>query len=183
MTPYVFFQEELIRWLFELCERNPEHLRLLAERCRHPGGYLLGEYLLDMGFDLGRYEWFPTSNLHEVILEQIDDSGDAVVIRNLLGSPLYTYQPYALEGWVEKRGRGENALRTNAYAQPGALSVGDVLITGERVLWPPREGGNGAVLVHLSGRTRGTWLSFPSRTALALIGAHDGPIPPGLIEE
>jgi hypothetical protein len=84
------------------------------------------------------------------------------------GSPLYPCYPYDLEEHRRQYGNGTNAMRSEHCAQPGTLQVGDELITGDRVLSPPREGGNGSVLVHLTGGTEGHWISLPSRIPVAL---------------
>jgi hypothetical protein len=187
MTPYVRLQQQLIDLLFGLKRENLETLKDLVECCRTTivDDTNLVTYLNKLGLSIASEEWHAGIKIHELILEQIDDSGDEIVIRNLLGKPLSEHyaQPYDLEFWINDRGNGNNGLRNDCYSQPRVLEVGDVLITGERVISPPREGGNGAVLVHLSGHEKGTWLSFPGRTALALIGCHKGPIPSGLIED
>lgn len=49
-----------------------------------------------------------------------------------------------------------------------ALREADELMTGDKVLSPSREGGNGSVLVHLTGGHDGHWVSMPSRIPVAL---------------
>jgi len=141
------------------------------------------KYIKDQGFYIPRDErWDVPRAFCETILEQIDDSGPKLKIRNLLGFPLSNCgRPYGLKEWVKERGSGQNLLRTERFCQPSVLRVDDILVTGEKVLSPPREGGNGAVLVHLSGPKNGTWLSFPSRIALALLVEGDNH-PKGLTE-
>lgn len=187
MTPYVYLQEKLINFLFNLKREESKKLGDLLVYCRKSiiDNAHLVSYLNKLGLSITSEEWHAGIKIKELILEQIDDSGDEIAIRNLLGSPLLKSctQPFNLEDWVNKRGSGDNNLRNRCYSQPSVLEVGDVLITGERVISPPREGGNGAVLVHLSGCKMGTWLSFPSRIALALISCHDEAVPPNLIED
>lgn len=185
MTLYVQLQQQLIDLLFRLKKEEPEKLKNLVEFCRTSivDNTILVLYLNKLGLSIVSKEWHTETKIHELILEQINDSGDEIIIRNLLGKPLYYIQQYDLKSWINNRGNGGNRLRNERYSQPGALEVGDILITGERVISPPREGGNGAVLVHLSGRKDGVWLSFSSRTALALIGCHNEQIPSDLIED
>lgn len=123
---------------------------------------------------------FRSINFPELILEQISEDGTDVL--NLLGLEFDDHHaPYGLTEWVAKRGSGDNFLRTAYAAQPRALKEGDILLTGERVLCPPREGGNGRVLVKVSGCEGGTWLDFPSRTAIALLPSFEN-VPQGLVE-
>jgi len=185
-------QRDLIDWLFILNDQTPVRLENLVEQCRSNdiGNISWPHYLRKLGFDLNVEEWHHQKNFPEIILEQIDDSGDKIVIRNLLGMSLYQYvEPhdkiFDLKDWVKERGNGKNLLRDCVdfrYSQPRALEIGDILITGEIVISEPREGGNGAVLVHLSGGKRGTWLSFPARIAIALIDCCDCVIPAGLVK-
>ena len=190
MTPYISLQESVITWLLRVRVTEEKFLREFLRVLRE-SDFLLSsifkeweERIKKAGFIITRDErWDVPHSFCEIILEQVEDSGPELEIRNLLGFPLYRYgESYGLEEWVRLRGCGQNYLRTARFAQPGGLKVGDILATGEKVLSPPREGGNGAVLVHLSsGRKDGTWLSFPSRTALALLTTEDNP-PEGLVE-
>ena len=66
-----------------------------------------------------------------------------------------------------------NRLRTSRLAQPGALEVGDILATGDVVLSTPREGGNGSVMIHLTGGLDGHWISVPARIPIALLTKED----------
>jgi hypothetical protein len=119
---------------------------------------------------------------HELILEQIDDSGENIVILNLLGTPLYRNHIYtSLEEWTKDRCL--NYVRTERFAHVAALMPGDVLINGDKVDALPREGGNGDVLLRLrSNNGRPHWFSYPgARAVLALAGAHDGPLPDTLL--
>ncbi len=68
---------------------------------------------------------------------------------------------------------GENMLRTERLAQPRALEIGDILATGDRVLSPPREGGNGSVLLHLTDGFDGHWVDVPARIPIALLTEDD----------
>ncbi len=79
-------------------------------------------------------------------------------------------------GFVEharKYGGGYNALRTSRLAQPRTLRPGDILATGDRVLSFPSEGGNGSVLIHLTGGFEGHWVSVPARIPIALLTKED----------
>lgn len=185
MTPYVELQILIIKWLECLKEKRLNDLEKLLKICK--AGCLIDWYeaFERYGLTVKKEDWHNQFRFSDLILEQIDDSGEEIKILNLLGTSLQRYhRPYNLNAWVNKRGSGNNMLRTEKYSQPRALKDGDVLITGETVLGEPREGGNGSVLVKLSnGVGRNIWLSFPSRMALALIGSHDGELPEGLIEK
>lgn len=185
MTPYVELQILIIKWLEFLKEKRLSDLEELLKICKLR--YLIDWYETFERYDLTvkKEDWHNQFRFSDLILEQIDDSGGEIKILNLLGNSLQRYDtPYDLNGWVDKRGSGNNMLRTEKYSQPRALKDGDVLITGETVVGEPREGGNGSVLVKLSdGVGRNVWLSFSSRTALALIGSHDGELPEGLIKK
>lgn len=90
------------------------------------------------------------------------------------GSPLYNYgESYGFKRHLREYGCGRNRLRTNRLAQPGALIAGDIIATGDRVLSPPREGGNGSVLIHLTGGLSGHWISVPARIPIALLTKED----------
>lgn len=103
--------------------------------------------------------------------------------KELPGTRLYDYgPPYGFEGHIRNRGNGINRLRTTRLAQPGALQVGDILATGDKVLSPSREGGNGTVLIHLTGGFNGHWIGVPARIPIALLTKEDHP-PPGLVED
>lgn len=184
MTPYVELQKQIIEWLFQLQKNERLKLLELARACKTRDGPWAWwvDYLRSLGLNISPDEqWYREIRFAEVLSEQIDDHNGEIVIRNLLGMPLYQYGcEYGLEGWVKQRGGGQNRLRTPYCAQPGALKVGDILVTGEHVLDSPREGGNGAVLVHLSDGDYGVWLSFPSRTALALL-PRNVKVPDGLL--
>ena len=77
--------------------------------------------------------------------------------------------PYGIEEHVRYYdGTGTNMLRTEHVAQPSALQAGDILATGDKLLSPPREAGNGGVWLHLSGGRDGHWIDVPARIPLAL---------------
>lgn len=80
---------------------------------------------------------------------------------------------YGFEEHIRLYGNGDNMLRTMRLAQPCALKVGDILATGDRVLSPPREGGNGSVLLHLTGGFNGHWVEVPARIPIALLTKED----------
>jgi hypothetical protein len=81
------------------------------------------------------------------------------------GSPLYHNYPYDLTEHERQFGSGGNALRIPGCAQVGQLKVGDELMTGCKVTAPPREGGNGRVLVQLNNIH---WIGIPARIPIAL---------------
>ena len=186
MSLYVQLQKRIIAWLYKLEQYHPKTLKALNTLlCRdvyqEPHDWAISLRIL--GADIPLHEkWYGEIDFPSLIREQIEEEDGELLIQNLLGTPLFKSVPYDLRGWVRHRGRGFNWLRTAYCAQPEALVVGDILVTGERVLHPPREGGNGSVLVCLSGSKHGMWLSFPSRTALALLPPYEE-VPPGLIEE
>ncbi len=80
---------------------------------------------------------------------------------------------YGFKEHVRRYGSGDNMLRTTRLAQPCALRVGDILATGDKVLSPPREGGNGSVLLHLTGGFNGHWVGVPARIPIALLTEDD----------
>ena len=75
---------------------------------------------------------------------------------------------YGLEDLPKHYGTGYNMLRTAGVCQPRALRVGDILATGDKVLSLPREGGNGTVLIHITGGHDGHWVGVPGRIPIAL---------------
>lgn len=184
-TPYVSLQELIIRALFNLCEKEPETLRALAKKIRRlnpPSLYTEDRRLLERAgfFKFPEEPWAlnPTT-----VLEQIDDSGEEIRIRNLLGMKLHGYGTVLdAKAYAKVKGLGDNFLRTDSLAQPSALKIGDVLASGCRVLSEPREGGNGAVLVHLSGGLRGHWIEVPSRIPIALLTPEDN-VPEGYVDQ
>ncbi len=90
------------------------------------------------------------------------------------GFELYNYVPsYGFEEHLRKLGNGANRLRTMRLAQPRALRVGDILATGCKVLSPPRDGGNGSVLIHVTGGSDGHWVGVPARIPIALLTQED----------
>ena len=94
--------------------------------------------------------------------------------KRLPGLPLYYHESYGFEKHLsEYDGNGINRLRTPRLAQPRALKVGDILATGDKVLSAPREGGNGLVLIHLTGGTDGHWIDVPARVPIALLTKED----------
>ena len=81
--------------------------------------------------------------------------------------------PYGFEEHLRGHGNGANALRTVRVVQPRALEIGDILANGDRVLSLPREGGNGTVLIHLTGGYDGCWIGVPARIPIALLTPED----------
>jgi hypothetical protein len=94
--------------------------------------------------------------------------------RDLPGRPLQRWRkPYGLQEHLREYGNGDNLLRTDRLAQPKALRTGDILATGDEVLSEPREGGNGSVLLHLTGGFDGHWVGVPGRIPIALLTPED----------
>lgn len=108
----------------------------------------------------------------EEIMEETEEV-EVVSRKELPGLPLFCYEPYGFEEHIHNFGTGVNRLRTARLAQPGALKVGDILATGDRVLSAPREGGNGSVLIHLTGGYEGHWMGVPARIPIALLTKED----------
>lgn len=193
MTPYVDLQRAIISWMFGCLEMEPScggadgFLREMVRDLRNPEFKFFenwGDFLRNRGLRFPDDDgvWDVEKEAREIFLEQVDDSDpNKLAVKNLLGLPMPPREPVDLLGWITQRGSGQNTLRTPCFAQPRALQPGDTLVTGERVLSPPREGGDG-VLIHISGGTHGTWLSLPSRVAVALLCPEDE-TPPGLIED
>ncbi len=71
---------------------------------------------------------------------------------------------------------------SDRFAQPATLVPGDILANGDRVLSEPREGGNGSVLIHLTGGYHGHWVGVPARIPIALLHPDDG-APPELVKD
>lgn len=193
-VPYVELQKAIIAWLkfrvlyYDLVKRS---VRILLRDCRTSDARLTPgwrQWLASNGLNL------PESlivcldvdlEVPKILLEQVDDSGDKLVVRDILGWPLRHNlgEAYGLEGLVENRGHGHNCLRTERFSQPQMLRVGDVLATGETVCFEPRGGGNGSVLVKLKDGPdpeHTIWMEYPSRTALALLTPEDK-APAGLV--
>jgi hypothetical protein len=178
------FQEHVVQILRKLLQTDQGFLRKLAEDLRLGNRIVLEAdfaVLYENGLSLS--DPWTLNELPGILKEQIDDSGSKIVIRYLLGSSLYNYGPsLGFKEFLHNRGSGHNRLRTPRLSQPGALKVGDVLATGDSVLSEPREGGNGAVLIHLTGGWHGHWISVPARIPIALLTDEDQ-IPDGYIEK
>ncbi|OHB22600.1 MAG: hypothetical protein A2939_04280 [Parcubacteria group bacterium RIFCSPLOWO2_01_FULL_48_18] len=102
-------------------------------------------------------------------------NGRAKMEEKLPGLPLIKAdEPYGFEEHIHRYGSGDNMLRTHRLVQPRALRAGDILATGDRVLSSPREGGNGLVLIHLTGGSDGQWVGVPARIPIALLTEEDG---------
>jgi hypothetical protein len=184
MTPYVLFQEHVIRVLRAINEKDSVFLRRLVKGL-HKNSSKVPSVSLDRLFKEGLTvaEAWHMNELPKILKEQIVLDRKTVTIRNLLGHALYDYGLCLnFEEYFHIRGSGQNRLRTTHLAQPGALKVGDILATGDRVLSEPREGGNGAVLLHLTGGFDGRWISVPSRIPISLLTKEDK-VPDGYIEK
>lgn len=177
-VPHVQLQSDVVDWLFRILPKEEEFVRELVTTFRKTKKEYRRivlksweERINQAGFFLPHDErWDVVEAFYDIILEQVDDTGGKLKVRNILGFPLFGYgKSFTPREYAERRGTGENFLRTTRFAQSRALKVGDVLATGERIISTPREGGNGSVLVHLSShQPQGLWFSFPARTALAL---------------
>lgn len=185
MSSLVELQVKIIAWLFRVVD-TPEGADFLRKLLGFPDiekGWMSDRLRSELSV---RGLLFPTSHEEEslgypseralkIFKEQIDVSVPGrIVIRNLLGWPFVNQneETHGIEEWQKNRGSGQNLLlRTDCCAQPRALRIGDVLVTGETVLKEPRQGENDQVLVCISDGDKEDhveWLSFPSRTALAL---------------
>ncbi len=147
-------------------------LVVLASACRANEAPTLHwpQILRGLGFQLPEQEWHQQTEFWKVILEQIEDGPNGLRIRGVLGSTLYRYRTVdSIAEWHKTPGPVE--IRHERFAHVGSLREGDVLITGERAIMLPREGGNNTVLVPLScsnGEETVQWITFPRRAALAL---------------
>jgi|GEM_PF-3772256 len=90
---------------------------------------------------------------------------------------MFSTQPYGLEGHLQHRGDGSNMLRTETCCQPRALQPGDWLMTGDRVLAYPKEGGNGSVMVWMTGGHEGHHVDIGARWPLAMAPVDSEPLP------
>ncbi len=170
MTPYVELQEVLFSTFCQIKEKYPADLSKLAKIC-DPKKVLStlpprGRLILEKYVVLGPEKWVWESCV-EIIREMIVVHGSEVSIRNIRGMPLQRYgRTLTLEEYAT--GNGDNYLRTAQLAQPSALRKGDILATGCEVLSEPREGGNGSVLIHITGGFNGAWIDVASRIPIAL---------------
>lgn len=184
MTPYVKLQQEIINLLFRLKECRPDKFVRLMGLCKQNTIHSSEAWIVLLHREGVSIPWgelprnYRSIIFPELILEQISEDGTTIL--NLLGLEFYDHHaPYGLKEWDIKRDSGDNFLRTAYAAQPRALKEGDILLTGERVLCPPRDGGNGRVLVKVSGGVRGTWMDLPSGTPISLLSGFEN-VPPGL---
>ncbi len=192
MTLFVQLQEAIISFLFDLQRRNKDQLQLFTKGVlsKYHESVRVQEVIDLMKFNgFGGYgltllkEDWARKELLGILEEQIDESGSEIRITNILGSKLY-YQgkPVSFEEFIKERNSAGRRLRTDRLAQPGALKEGDILATGDRVLFEPREGGNGSVLLKLTGGFHGHWISVPDRIPIALLKSGDK-VPEGYIED
>lgn len=181
MTTYVNLQVAVIRTLRDLKEDHPELLKEISERYCVPNGEERPPYLNELhsfGLPMSAYsqgvgyDWVEKT-IPEIIQQQIVVEGDKIAIRNLLGFPLENRPPMNFDEFIDERGSGGDRLRTLRFAQPGALKEGDVLANGDRLISPPREGGNGSILIHLTGGSFGRWMDVPACIPIALLTLED----------
>ena len=176
MSPYIEMQARVVKWLRQLKEESPEKLKSLIASCRVDSAHHVNwiGYAAELDFFVREDEEGVLQNhtLPEMILEQVDDSGDMLAILNVRGIPLEARHITQDPGlWRHERIK-YLLRRDEIYAQVGALMVGDVLINGEEILSRPRDGGNATVLVHLSWPKNdpdGHWESFDSSIVLTLM--------------
>jgi hypothetical protein len=102
-----------------------------------------------------------------ILTRRAKEGGDCNVLAEFSWD-LSRYASYGIDELPRHYGSGNNRLRTATCANPSALVPGDVLINDDVVLSLPKEGGNGSVLIHLTGGTDGHWISVPSRIPIAL---------------
>lgn len=178
MSPYTQFQERLIEWLQALKNSEPVKLREIIDICRSPAApytdwpKVFQAYGYPYEREHTKWHEYREHNLWEIILEQIDDSGDEIQIIGVLGMRLWgPGTPITSYAEWKKLGNSVPRLRTEKFVHVTQLKKGDVLLSGEELLFPPREGGNGSVLLCLSdGEGRpGLWFDYPARTILPLI--------------
>lgn len=177
-TPFVELQRLVFRVLVIISTGRPNFLRELVMKCREdPKRHLPEEYLLALssfGLQVGKSYW-AQDELPGILLEQIDDSGPEIRIRNILGMKLNNVDGpiLSIAQYAKSKGNGDNRLRTTRFSQPAALKVGDILASGCRVVSEPREGGNGSILIHLTGGRDGHWIDVPARIPVALLAWED----------
>ncbi len=83
-------------------------------------------------------------------------------------------EAYGFDEHVHRYGNGDNKLRTKRLAQPRALTIGDILATGDKVLSQPEEGSDGLVILHLYNSVFGKCrIMVPSRVPIALLTEED----------
>lgn len=174
MVTFVDVHENVLFWLKNAAREDGKFFRDLANRLRDLAIKKVSDLpaeirdgLRERGLQEFRKDW-QSEDCVDAIRENLKVRGGRLVVTNQIGAPLAPELTYGLAEWQRRRGSGENYLRTERFAQPAALQVGDILVTGERVISPPRRGYNSEILVHLSGGAGGTWLGFASRIALAL---------------
>lgn len=90
---------------------------------------------------------------------------------------MFTSLPYGLDEHPQHVGDGSNILRTSTCAQPQALQAGDWLVTGDRVLAAPTQGGNGSITVWLTGGHNGHSIRIAARIPVALASPDSQPLP------
>ncbi len=192
MTPFVRLQTAIISILFKLHRYHPEELKRLASvYCeQNPKDLHITDWALLYYHGILPYsanDWPETGSFlkicGEILHDQIDNTSEnGITIRNLLGTALSNTSPIDYKTFIYDRGSGNNRLRTHYFSQPRVLKKGDVLSTGDRLLSPPREGGNGSVLLHLTGGIDGHWISIPARLPIALL-VEELHAPPNLVEK
>jgi hypothetical protein len=185
MGLYVELQGRVIKALFNLVKTEPDYLRGMVKGYRgFPFvGLSEGDYrkMRHHGFREPSFKDWPwCTEMVKIILEQVDDSGTEIVIRNQLGMRLLGYGTTQTSEEHEKTASlGICFLRTPVVAQPGALKVGDTLATGERILSEPRCSDDGQILIHFSGGVHGTWLPVPARIPISLRPVENDAPPEG----
>lgn len=116
---------------------------------------------------------------------QITDTKDIglIFVRDADAPPGWPIREAPSYGYAEHmkhygKGLGFPRLRVDGRgAVPLTLKPGDVLLTGDHVLSPPRKGLNGNILVHLTNGGKGHWVPMAARLPIALLAKSDD-VPP-----
>lgn len=177
-TPFVSLQEQIHSALRRILERDPAYLQYLAHHYLGPRRLqgptpqdvqrLHQEFSLTLPEDEPTQPWVDEAFV-EILGQQLVREKEGFTIRNVRGRPLLSGRRHVgVEEYLRDRSPVSHSLRTEFASQPAALREGDVLLTGCRVLSEPREGGNGSVLLHLTGGFFGHWIGVPARVPIAL---------------
>lgn len=178
-VPYIDLQREIITVFLRLKDSNPELLVNLDSRLKkavHEIPVQDWKLLVHHGLrfreqSMSQHETFRACL--EIIKEQLSIVDGKVRIHNLLGFPLKDCGVTDFRGYADRDGGDPQNIRTDRYSHPAVLEMGDTLATGQKLLSPPRDGGNKSVLLHLTGGLHGDWISVPARIPVALISADD----------
>jgi hypothetical protein len=148
-----FGNHEFETKLAELCHKSDSELMQLLVTCDGAG------------------KTAKSAALHILMRRAVE--GDWAVIASQSEDLRQLFAVYGFDQLERYNGAGVNRLRTDLCANPGALREGDVLADGDKVLSAPREGGNGRVLIHLTGGHEGHWVAVPGRIPVALQASRE----------